>query len=102
MAARAAARTTALRPGASPPPVVNAMRRMGLVIGSLQLGPDLFPGGMPLGGFLRVDQLAIGRDLEDAALRLDQLDPGVRKLAFDLGLQPGGAREVVSHPAVFD
>jgi hypothetical protein len=51
--------------------------------------------------FLREDQLAVEMDLEDAARALDQ-----RRLEAERSLQmrrqTGGARQVVSNPAVLD
>jgi hypothetical protein len=56
---------------------------------------------MPARLLFREDEAAVAGNLEDAACGLDQLDFCLRKLLFDLGLQPGGTREVTSHPAIF-
>jgi hypothetical protein len=50
---------------------------------------------------LREDQLAVDRDLEDAAGAGDQLGTDLR-LPLDRIRQTGGARLVVSNHAVFD
>ena len=52
-------------------------------------------------GFLRVDQLTVERDLEDAVLALDQGRLDVEVLG-DLVRQTGGSGLVVSNDAVFD
>ena len=53
-------------------------------------------------GLLRIDQLAVQRDLEDPARRAHHLDLGVGERAAQLGRQTGGAWLVVSDDAEFD
>src|SRR5690606_14044109 len=113
-AERTAARMTAFRPGASPPPVLSAMRRIGRCMTSLpesgtgaarrsaERVADLLPGRVAAGALLGVDQAAVAADLEHAAGGLDELDRRVRELLLDAGFQTGSARTVVSEPAVLD
>jgi hypothetical protein len=52
--------------------------------------------------FLRENQLAVNRDLEEAAGRLHQADFDVGKGLFQLSRQTGGSRMVVSDNAILD
>jgi len=56
------------------------------------------------GGLLRIDEIAVHDDLENAPARRDQgeLGRGVFELFEDLRRQTGGSVEVASDRAVFD
>src|ERR1041384_272317 len=92
---------TALRPGASPPPVEIAIfNRSGLSrpdqpqhLPRLRVASDLFLGK---------HQLAVNRHVEDAAGGLDQLDLDAGNLPAKLRRQTGGAGLVVSNDAILD
>jgi hypothetical protein len=59
-------------------------------------------GGEALRRELRVHERAVDRNLECAALRLDELDLGIGESALDLGGQTDRLRQVVSLDAVLD
>jgi hypothetical protein len=63
---------------------------------------DVFPAWVQPGRALRVNQLAIASDLENAAARSLELDPGVGEFLLDPGLQLEGSGAVPSGIAVFD
>ncbi len=67
----------------------------------LDLLEDLFVGREPICRLVRIDGLAVDRDLEDAAEAFLETG-GDPVLLLDGGLQTGGLREVVSLPAVGD
>jgi hypothetical protein len=69
-----------------------------------QRGEDVVRVGVAAGRLLRVDELAVDDDLEDAASRRDEeeLGDGVFELLEDLGRQTDGLIEVASNRAVFD
>jgi hypothetical protein len=69
-----------------------------------ELFEDLFGVGMPTGGLLRVDEVAVHDDFEDPAAGGDQGDVvgGVLELLEDLRRQTDGSVEVASDRAVFD
>ena len=95
---------TAFSPGASPPPVVIAMR---MVSGTGQPrrgdeGEDLARLGVMPGLRLLEDRRAVHHDFEAPAARGDERHLGVRVLRLELRRQTGGAWFVVSDRAVFD
>src|SRR6185503_2365524 len=113
IADRTAARMTAFRPGASPPPVEMAIlmretmsadvwdrsRRRSV---SLQQVDDLTRLGVSVEFRLLEYRRSVGDDFEPAAARRDQFDLGAGNAITNLRRQPDGARFVVSHRAVFD
>ncbi len=93
------ARMTALRPGASPPPVVMAIRNRSALPNQ---GENLSRRGMAAQGLLGEHQPPIHPDLEHPARGLDEFDLGIRECLFELGGQTGRPRLVVSDQAVLD
>src|SRR5690349_8602686 len=99
---------TALRPGASPPPVEIAIRILdsylipSLPRPSANRSEHLARLCMATNGFLGEHWPIIYGDLESAARRRHQLYGGVGKLALQLSRQTGGAWLVVSNDAVLD
>src|SRR6267143_4796731 len=100
MADSTAPRMTALRPGASPPPVVMAI--FTLTQGLLDQPQDLARLGVASQPFLGEDPAPVHLHLEYATRGLDELHFGVRVCLPNLGRQTGGPRLVVSNDAVFD
>ena len=112
-AARTAARITAFNPGASPPPVVIAMR-MELGFGRARVPAarrsaargdqrEHFGGlHVPSGLRFLVDRRAVHHDLEPPALRRDEFDHGLGILLADRRRHTGGAGFIASDGAVFD
>jgi hypothetical protein len=91
---------TALSPGASPPPVFNAIL---MVLGSLlQYGNDFAGFGVASRLRLLENRFAVGHDLEASALRRDQADFRFGKTSSYFRRQTGGAGLVRSNGAVFD
>ena len=68
---------------------------------SVDLGEDLLVRRETVGVLIRVGELPVDGDLEDAAHPFLQASVDA-VLALDGGLQTGGLREVVSLPAVQD
>jgi hypothetical protein len=91
---------TALRPGASPPPVEMAIRSLESFLPHQR---KHFTGrGMTPHGPLGKDQRLIGRDIEDTAGRRNHLHLGVGKRFTQLSRQTGGSGLVVSDDAILD
>lgn len=57
--------------------------------------------GKPSGGLLRIHQVAVDDDFEDAVLAFDQVGSDA-ELRFNIVRQTGGSGFVVSNNAVFD
>src|SRR5947209_13633460 len=100
MADSTAPRMTALRPGASPPPVEMAifMSAQGLLDQPHHLARLRVPSQPLLGEH----PAPVHFHLEYAARRLDELDVGVRVCLANLGRQTGGPRLIVSDDAILD
>src|SRR5215831_10655436 len=104
-AERTAARMTALRPGASPPPVEMAILMRALTVGDatgLQQPNDFAGRGVALQFRFLEDRLPLVKHLEPPTAGRGQLDVGIGKSLANLGGQTGRPRFVVSHRAVFD
>ena len=72
-----------------------------LLLSFVDLREDLLVGGEPVRCLVRVDDIVVDRDLEDAAVSfLEKRSDSV--LVLDGGLQTGGLGEVVSLPAITD
>lgn len=108
------ARMTALRPGASPPPVEMAIlttRNPGIGTRNVNLSPvaplldqaqDFARLGMPANRFLREHERPVHRDLEYPAGGFPELDRRVRVVLLELGGQTGRPGLIASNDAVFD
>ena len=101
------ARMTALRPGASPPPVEMAIliaESRSLIVAhvSLQQCRYLTRLGVSADCFLGEDEGAVDRNFERAPGRLLEAELRVRNRFLELGYQTGSPGSVVSDYAVFD
>jgi len=91
---------TALRPGASPPPVEMAIRSLESFLP--HQSNHFTGGGVAPHGPLGKDQRLVRRDVEDAAGRRNHLHFGIGKRVAQLSRQTGGSGLVVSDDAILD
>jgi hypothetical protein len=91
---------TALRPGASPPPVEMAIRSLESFLPHQR--NHFAGGGMAPHGPLGKDRRIVRRDIEDAARGRYHLHLGIGKRLTQLSRQTGGSGLVVSDDAILD